>query len=78
MRCGCTGEENEDETAVRVLGLRPSEELKQAEDWRKKFVQEEEKEFGEGRDEAEVAAEVEDEVTAESDNIQLEAEWGSD
>ena len=68
------GEEDEDETAARVLGLRPSEELKLVEDWRKKFVKEEVSCFGEGREEV-GAAEVEEE---DSNNIQLNEEWGSD
>ena len=63
---------------MRVLGLQPSEEFQQAEEWRKRFVQEEEKDFGEGREEAVVADEDSDEDTAECENIQLEAEWGSD
>ena len=70
-RCGCAGEEDEDETAVRVLGLRPSEQMKLAEEWKNKFVKEEEKVFGEGREEASA---FED----EDNNVQLDEEWVSD
>ena len=41
LACGCVGDETEDETVLRAIGLSNSDEIKQAETFRREFVLEE-------------------------------------
>ena len=41
LACGCVGEETEDETVLRAIGFSNTDEIKQAETFRREFVLEE-------------------------------------
>ena len=65
--CGCVGEETEDETILRVLGVPLTAAIKQAEKMRQEFILEEEEFFGSEHSEEDIGEVGEEDASSKSE-----------
>ena len=72
--CGCVGEEDEDQTILRVIGVPLTAAIKQAEKKRQHFVLEEEEFFGSEHSEEDIGEVGEEDCSSKSEEEEEEGE----